>query len=164
MKLKYIKIRINIALERLYKKDYFLIKNGLCERTLNHRFAMYLEPLFRGRSVDCEYNVSHLEDRNTLKRVTTENGNYIDIVVRKRDRKPESDFVCFEVKKWDNLRDREQDREKLRILTSGDRFCYKYGFFLVFGKTKNDIMVEVYEHGEKINEYQGVCRSLAGKK
>lgn len=150
MELEEIRQKVDLALDKLYATDQFLIDNDLCEPSLNHRLAMYLQTLFPEHFVDCEYNRSHIGNDNDLKRVTNlERGNYIDIIVGKRDRNPDNDFICFETKKWSNGA-HQADREKLQVLTSGGQFCYDYGFFIIYGRNRNDAQIEVYKEGRLI--------------
>ncbi|MCK5320614.1 hypothetical protein KAJ61_04450 [Candidatus Parcubacteria bacterium] len=162
VKLFEIKQKIKNALDKLYDKDKFLFapfgnKNkSLCERCINHRFAMYLEQQHFGKGyfVDCEYNKSHFKKTTNTKRVSNIHGNYIDIIITKRDGKHLNDLVCLEIKKCNNYRDRCKDRENLKILTGGvgymnnGSFGYDYGFYIIFGKTKEKIKIEIYQKGE----------------
>ncbi len=148
-----IKYRIETALDRLYEVDSFLIDNDLCERCINHRFALHLQGQFADHFVDCEYNRSHIGNINDQKRILNiENGNYVDIIVGLRSRIPEDDFICFETKKYNNVDQfgRENDRRKLEILTGGGQFDYKYGFGVIFGSTREAVVVEAYQQGNRI--------------
>lgn len=165
MKLPILKRKIRNSIEKLYKKDIFLIDNKLCERCIVHRLAFYLEQeKFAGYFVDVEYNKSHLIEINTLKthsnvinkmysvnkKVSSIHGNYIDIIITKRTGRPKDDLICFEVKRWDNYNRRGKDRENLEILTLQDRFAYKYGFYIILGKNKNSTKIEIYRKGRKV--------------
>ncbi|MBU4360544.1 hypothetical protein KKA66_01705 [Patescibacteria group bacterium] len=164
VKLLKIKQKIKNALDKLYDKDEFLFApfgdkdKSLCERCINHRFAIYLEQENFGENyfVDCEYNKSHLEGRTSTKQVSNIKGNYIDIIITKRGGNYLNDLVCFEVKKWNNYKGRDKDINNLKILTGGDGamsgigFGYDYGFYIIFGKTKERIKIEIYKNGEKI--------------
>ncbi len=48
--------RVSQALETLHAKDQYLLDQDVHERTIAHRFAIYLENEFPGWHVDCEYN------------------------------------------------------------------------------------------------------------
>lgn len=155
MELKEMQKKVSSALDKLYKVDYFLFERSLCERCINHKFAIYLEQSFKeycdsGYFVDCEYNKSHIGRKTNPKRASNLNGNYIDIIITKRDGNFNNDLVCFEVKKWNNYNDGEKDRKNLIILTRGDRFDYDFGFYIIFGKTREDTQIEVYRKGKRI--------------
>lgn len=151
MDIEIIKDKIRHALRTLYKEDKYLFVKGLCERCILHRFAVNLERQnFKGYHVDCEYNKSHLGEITTNKRVSNINGNYIDIIVTKRDANPHNDLICFETKKWNNYNGRDKDRQNLKILTGGVKFGYNYGFYVIFGKKIDEARIEIYENGELI--------------
>lgn len=155
MKLYEIKGKVQNALNTFYKNDSFLIEKKLCERCLVHRVAVYLEnERFPGYFIDCEYNKSHLNKSSNLKRVSNPNGNFIDIIITKRDDKYQNDLICFEIKRWDNYHERNKDRDNLRILTKGDRFGYDYGYYIILGKSKEKTKIEVYIKGNKIDEFK----------
>lgn len=155
MELHEIKDKVQNALNTFYEKDSFLIEKELCERCLVYRLAVYLENgRFPDYFIDCEYNKSLLNEKSVPKRVSNPNGNYIDIIITKRDDNYKHDLICFEVKRWDNYHERNKDRENLKILTKGDRFGYDYGFYIILGKTKEKTKIEVYTHGNKSEEFK----------
>ncbi|MFA6145889.1 MAG: hypothetical protein WC697_00975 [Patescibacteria group bacterium] len=145
--------KIKKALDELYKENPSLFDKNLCERCINHRFATYLEQqnFGEGYFVDCEYNKSHLHENTSAKRVLNPNGNYIDIIITKRDGDYRNDFICFEVKRWDNYKNRKKDRENLEILTAGVRFGYDYGFYIILGATREKTKIKIYQNGKMIN-------------
>jgi len=156
MDIEIIKEKIRHALRALYKEDKYLFDKGLCERCILHRFAVYLERQnFEGYHVDCEYNKSHLGKITTNKRVSNINGNYIDIIITKRNDNPQNDLVCFEAKKWNNYDNRDKDRENLIILTGAIKFDYDYGFYIIFGKTIDKTKIEIYKNGELLESLGG---------
>lgn len=160
MELAELKNKVNSALDKLYEVDHWLIDKGLCERCINHRFAVHLEQqnFGVGYFVDCEYNKSHLEEVVSPKKVSSINGNYIDIIITKRDGNYINDLACFEVKRWNNTQGRKKDRDNLQILTGGENaangigFGYDYGFYIIFGKRRNEVVVEVYRNGAQETE------------
>lgn len=155
MELYDIKGKVQNALNTFYKNDSFLIEKKLCERCLVHRVAVYLEnEIFPGYFIDCEYNKSHLNKSSELKRVSNPNGNFIDIIITKRDGNYQYDLICIEIKRWDNYHERNKDRDNLRILTKGDRFGYDCGFYIILGKSKEKTKIEVYFKGNKIDEFK----------
>jgi hypothetical protein len=161
MNLKTIKDKINVALDKLYEKDIFLFKSNLCERCINHKFAIYLEQQNFGDEyfVDCEYNKSYGDDGHQTKMVSSSVCNYIDIVITKRDGNPDNDLICFEIKKWNNgdiSNEKSLDIEKLVILTGGKPsinnrlFNYKYGFYIIFGETRDKTLINIYKKGKLV--------------
>lgn len=155
MELHKIKVKVKKAINTFYGNDSFLIENKLCERCLVHRLAVYLEnERFPSYFIDCEYNKMH-RDKNSMPKIASNlNGNFIDIIITKRDDNHQNDLVCFEIKRWDNYRGRNKDRENLKILTFGERFNYDYGFYIILGKTKEKTKLEVYCKGNKKEEFK----------
>lgn len=148
MNLAEIKRKVENALDLFYQKDLFLLQKGLCERCINHRFAVYLEQQgFEGYFIDCEYNKSHINENTSAKQVSNPNGNYIDIIITKRNGNWRNDLVCFEIKKSTNKRGRDKDRNNLKILTGGERFGYPFGFYIIFDLEKNKTILEIYQRG-----------------
>ena len=141
------KTKIILALEKLYRDDAILFERnsgkGLCERALVFRFGLYLQETFPDYFVDCDFN-SHSRDGRTFggKPIPNQDGTttdrFVDIIVHKRGLNGlGSDFICFEVKKWNNTNaiSAEKDQNNLRILTS--EYGYKYGFYLILGRLLN---------------------------
>lgn len=150
-----IKGKVKKAMNTFYENDSFLIENKLCERCLVHRLAVYLEnERFPGYFIDCEYNKMHRDQKSMPKIASNLNGNFIDIIITKRDDNHQNDLVCFEIKRWDNYHGRNKDRENLRILTRGDRFGYSLGFYIIFGKSKEKTKIEIYRLGNRIDEFK----------
>ena len=48
-----------------------------------------------------------------------------------------------------SLKEVYKDRQNIRILTGGIKFGYSYGFFIIFGKTLNETVIEFYKNGRK---------------
>ncbi len=148
-----VKRKVKNALDKLYSENPSLIVLELCERCVSNRFAMCLseEGFGDGYFVDCEYNKTHLESEAGPKKVSSVNGNYIDIVVTTRIGRGEGDLVCFETKREKNYNGRKKDIENLEILSGrrmskdGTYFSYDYGIYLIFGKTKERTKIEIYQ-------------------
>ncbi|MDD4332814.1 MAG: hypothetical protein PHT51_01765 [Patescibacteria group bacterium] len=170
MNLKILTKKVNKALDLLYKNDIYLFEHDLCERCISHKFANYLElQNFENYYIDCEYNRAYSKRNGgtRTKKITTKDGNYVDIVITKRNDNVDDDLVCFEVKKWNNSEGEigfKIDRLKLKILTGkklptdiksgdvlkdedGENYCfnYKYGFFIIFGLTRDEVKIEYFK-------------------
>lgn len=145
--------KVETAIKEVYKRDIFLVQKELCERCINHRFALYLDRqnFGQGYYVDCEYNKAHLVTPDGIvtspKLVSSINGNYIDIIITKRDGRQQSDLLCFEIKKASNRSQvaERKDRKNLEILTRKDGFGYKAGFYIIFDK--NHAKYDLYQNG-----------------
>lgn len=166
-----IKELIKECLEQLYKEDGLLFnrnnRRGICERCLVFRFAHYLQNKLNDFFVDCDFNSSFegLIDQNGRvyqvteragKQIQNEEGTvtkrFVDIIVHKRIFDGNNNFICFEIKKWNNRsqRDINKDTNNLKRLTSDYR--YKYGFYLTLGDTKENSHWEIFQNGRVIEE------------
>jgi len=56
MSFKEVKEKIDLAVKKLRINDSFLLVADTNERAISHRLAIYLQSLFEGLEVDCEYN------------------------------------------------------------------------------------------------------------
>jgi len=180
MDIEEIKRRLNLALEKLYVKDWYLIKNAAHERSITHKLAEYLQELFPDYDVDCEYNLDiDNKGRNTLvgyKRW----GDDIDkfnLLLKNLDRKNYSslkklitklsslfypdiiihkrgtnsqNLLVIECKKNNEV---GNDREKLIAITSYDKinhYAYKLGAFIRFGNEIKFQSIEYFVSGETV--------------
>ncbi|MBP6731086.1 MAG: hypothetical protein KA149_03450 [Chitinophagales bacterium] len=48
--------KIEIAIDALLSNDSWLLEKDLSERSITHKLAEYIQPLFLDHNVDCEYN------------------------------------------------------------------------------------------------------------
>lgn len=138
---------VNSAIAEFYIRDQELVSRDLCERCMVHRLAVYLEKIFKGYNVDCEFNKSFYGNMVGNKILSSLNGNYVDIIVHKRSNNIGENLLCFEVKKSKNTKDRDKDRENLRILTDRSRFGYLLGFYIILGPTYEKTQIETYSQG-----------------
>jgi hypothetical protein len=155
---------VRLCLDKLYSNDTNLFernnRQGVCERCLVFRFAHYLQNEIDDYSVDCDYDSSYIFDlkKGTAtpdgKKLmpkrdgsTTDRTRYVDIIVHRRDSNPNSDFFCFEFKKWNQgtAEERDEDLNKLEHLTS--TYNYKYGFFIEFGNRKDTTRWTAFRRG-----------------
>ena len=120
MEIKIIEQKVNNALDKLYKMDVYLFEHDLHERCLQHKFANYLEQenFGDGYFIDCEYNRAYSKANGGIrtKKVTSENGNSIDIVITKRNDDPDDDLACFELKKWNSSKGEEGFKSFFSVL------------------------------------------------
>ena len=155
MELNEVKIKLRNALIKLYNNDIFLIENNLGERCITHRLAVYLEQEeFPEYYVDCEYNKSHSNGETNQKVITSKYGNSVDIIITQRNSYNIRDLACFELKKWNRNEGRDKDRAKLKELTSKIRYIYNFGFFIIIGLTLEEVRIELYQLGERVEEYR----------
>jgi len=154
-------------LDELYSNESKLFKlnkgKGLCERCIVFRFAYHLQNKLKNYYVDCDFNSSYettinsdneLRVRNVHgKPIIDENGTtnrFVDIIVHKRNPDNNDDYLCFEMKRWTNTskKEKEKDFNNLKDLTT--RYNYKFGFHIIFGKTKEKTKWSIFKDGQKI--------------
>ena len=125
--------RVNNAIGSLLENDSQLLIKDANERTLTQRLAAYLEPLFEGWNVDCEYN----RDLDSVKRLRmrlkpdgpiSDRAVLPDIIVHRRGT-PEN-LLVVEVKKSTNRLPDDQDLRKLEAFQ--DQLGYRYACFMRF--------------------------------
>jgi len=153
-----IKWKIVNALNKLYREDECLFTRnngrGLAERCIVFRFAHDLQNEFDDYSVDCDFNSASVNSQDVSgKPITNSDGwtvtnRFIDIIIHKRTREPNSNnLICFEIKKWDNRKREsiEKDKNNLRALTCGYEYGYQYCFHIIIGKTIDRTTIEIFE-------------------
>lgn len=172
-----IKVLIRECLEQLYMQDDLLFyrnnRRGTCERCLVFRFAHYLQNKLSDFFVDCDFNSSfegligqngkfyQVTERHG-KQIQNEDGTvtkrFVDIIVHKRVFDGNNDFICFEIKKWNNksLKEIAKDTNNLKRLTSD--YGYRYGFYLSFGDTQANSHWTIFQNGQVIEENNLVFR------
>ena len=162
---------IEIALDRLYRQDDYLIYNRpnvrlstkehhhVGERTIVFRFAHYLQCLmdhsgcFSEYVVDCEYNRNGPKVKS-LPDIFDQ--TFPDLVIHKRD---SNDFnlLVMEFKPWwENDSDKIlKDVKKLSGFTSTNHeFEYRYakGYFIMVEKNKADLLKIPFTQGRPHND------------
>jgi hypothetical protein len=145
--------KINGCLDELYSKDEILFNRndgrGLCERCIVFRFALYLQKSFNKYFVDCDFNSSNFNGQEKNGKIIGHKKRFIDIIVHRRASEADTDFICFEIKKWNSKPGKEnKDEKNLKILTS--EYGYKFGFHVILGKTRIETKIDIFENGRKI--------------
>ena len=107
------------ALRQLLSEDAYLLENDANERSISHRFGIYLQLQLPQWHVDCEYNRDGVEpkrirflglspdDEDTEGRTV-----FPDIVAHIRDTR--QNYLVIEIKKSTSTVDRSVDFDKLR--------------------------------------------------
>lgn len=146
---------VKLAIQKLYTIDKELIERDLCERCLVSRLAFHLANTeeFKNYFVDCEFNKAFNAHENTLKRLSSQKGNYVDIIIHKRSNPLGNNLLCFEIKKSSNKNTQmiEKDKENLRKLTTNPYF-YTLGFQINLGRSHEETKIQVYAQGQIIAE------------
>lgn len=135
------------------RKEPLLFSNHANERSITHRLAIHMEPLFEGWNIDCEYNrigteankykqfFIQPEDIGHVSEIDPEGSRvFPDIVVHHRgENGSEDNLLIVEVKlKWAKS-SAERDFLKLAAFTGLSKaeqlVSYRFGLFLMFDES-----------------------------
>ena len=131
------------AVELVLKHDIFLLENAANERSVAHKLAEYLTPLFPEYHVDCEYNRHGID----VKEIERSRRIYPDIVIHRRNT-DDNNLLVVEVKT--NQSTDDNDILKLERLTAADgAFHYFLGAAIDLKDFRNH-EVRWYQKGIKI--------------
>lgn len=128
-----VKKALKEALDQLLRADAELLNNDVNERSISHRLACYLEPLFPGWNVDCEYNRKHDDPKrlditrhHVLSDDTQATTVFPDIIVHRRN--TDENLLVIEMKKTTSKEGDDHDFNKLKAFKS--QLGYKFAVFL----------------------------------
>ena len=144
---------INDCVEKLYQEDGYLFEHDLCERCLMFRTAYYLQKVFEGYYVDCEFNKVGSEKSNTGNKMDIRNNRkmYTDIIVHKRDANQFNNLICLELKR--TKRGIDSDKQRLCDITDSNKNYinskYRLGVLLYLPKVKKDCSILYFENGKQ---------------
>jgi len=118
-------------------------RRGLCERCIVFRFAHYLQEQFSDYFVDCDYNSSITNGEVKSGKSVKESGGrprkrFIDIIIHKRTSDINSNFICFEIKKWNNKTKESLEKDENNLKTLTKEYGYALGLLIILGKSKED--------------------------
>ena len=128
--------KVHDALNRLLINDQDLLYIDVAERTIAHKIAEYMIPLFPGWHIDCEYNKDGHEpkrislpyhprfnpDNEPTRRVSP------DIIVHMRRT---TNFLVIELKKSSNKDREEFDFDKVKLDRYIRNLDYRLALFIV---------------------------------
>jgi hypothetical protein len=164
--------KFDLAVKMLFLNDDYLLIKKISERSVSHKLAYHLQPLFSDYNVDCEYNgdVDKLNDIKALeisKREISEinkkpnKKDYYrispDIIIHQRGSNDEN-LLVIEVKK-DISPDInvEFDLIKLKNLTIDhvhNHYNYKLGILIIFGTLDNTgtVTIRYIQNGLEVDD------------
>ena len=130
--------RVCKALLRLFEKDSYLLKVDANERSITHRLGLYLQEVFPGWDVDCEYNRDGHETKHLTNlyadvesdQDTEERDVLPDIIVHKRG--TECNLLVVEVKKNTSSESADK-RDSYKLCAFMKELGYKHALFLKLG-------------------------------
>lgn len=146
------------AYRRFLEKDSYLLTIKANERSITHRFAIYIEQAFVGFNVDCEFNRDGLDIKklDTFKKVVESDDTkgvsvYPDIIVHHRG--TANNFIVIEAKTSSNCEVCKKPNpctcDQCKLLAYKTDLGYKHVFYIVFPvdaelKNFNDAQLEKY--------------------
>lgn len=142
--------KINQALDLFYEKDKYLIDKDAHERSISHKFAEYLRPMFPDHNVDCEYDlhgnkIKTLEGIKECSKLKRTERILPDIIIHERG-PDENNLVVIEIKS--RTKPTMCDIRKLELMTLKDgQFRYDYGFLIQFSKSRVSCNFKLYIDG-----------------
>lgn len=132
--------RVETALKQLSVLDSYLLEHDVNERTITHRFAIYLENHFDGWDVDCEYNrpagglkhlfseverrLAEVSGEEPLTRDTLGRTVYPDVIVHRRGTR--ENLLAIELTKSTNPVPEDFARSKLSGYKDHPDLRYRY--------------------------------------
>ncbi len=128
---------IAAALDRLLELDEHLLRVDANERSLTHRFAIYLQEQLREWHVDCEYNRNGVDPKRLILQDLQPTADdtdgqtvFPDVIAHKRG--TQQNYVVIEFKKTSSRVPDCIDLQKLNAYRNDPRLRYDYALFVVF--------------------------------
>jgi hypothetical protein len=152
MELKEVIDKVNEALDSFYARDAELVKLKVQERSIAHKFAEYLGPLFPNHDIDCEYDKhgKYKKELEHIKECSKEKATNLilpDIVIHKRGHDRDN-LVVFEIKS--KTKPTACDIMKLKLMTDKvGQFRYDFGFLVEFTSRRPDCRITPYINGKE---------------
>ena len=159
--------KVNLALDTFYEKDKYFIDNDLHERSMTHKLANYLEKLFNGYDVDCEYNKNISESKKIhdieseiqkIRKIEKDEYKdsvvvFPDITIHKRGNKLKN-LLVIEVKKDNAIKNNKSKLEeidifKLKAYTTED-LNYRYGIYINLKNSREKVVIKKFENGVEV--------------
>lgn len=123
------------ALERLLAEDAYLLTVNANERSISHRFGMYLQVELPDFHVDCEYNRTGVDPKridhlyvDTDIHDTDGKTVYPDVIAHIRG--SNRNYLVVEFKKSSSSVDSDFDFKKLRGYRGDSRLNYEFALFV----------------------------------
>jgi hypothetical protein len=120
------------AINMVFKHDSFLLEHSVNERSITHKLAEYLRPIFGSYHIDCEYNRHGLDVKTLPRECRGKNIRYVypDVVVHIRGN-DDRNLLVIEAKLRPSLD--ACDAAKLTEFTAPTgRYHYAFGLFIGF--------------------------------
>jgi len=171
---------VSECIDELVVNEKSIILNDICERTIAHKLAEYLQKRFPNYNVDCEYNRNSEEgnarpkyvdiikegydkafkrakmNESDLKIFVNQVTSFPDIIIHQRLTN-ERNLLIVELKKSNNNSDWEIDKKKLEAFTrekDTEGYGYQLGLHLIIfidKEWKNPELIW-YKNGEEVEK------------
>jgi hypothetical protein len=134
--------KIGEALHLLYRNDQLLITNKASERSITHKLAEYIKPLFSEWHVDCEYNRLGFGLPKSLPDQAT---SYPDIIIHQRTAK--ANLLVIEAKSIHSHNNTgTDDRKKIKAYIEDSRYQYRFGLWICFYDELANVVMKWFEN------------------
>jgi len=135
-----VKRAVNDALRLFYLNDLYLIEHDVHECALTFRLGFYLQQIFTGWDVDCEFN-RDIGSEDGIKRIPVRDCDgqkrkdiVPDIIIHRRG--TDCNLLVIEAKKDASDKERDDDIDKIEAYREEKTLHYRYGLFLDFQSTR----------------------------
>lgn len=143
---------IGSSLDKLYKKDIYLIKAGdddshNSEQSIVCQFAYYFKDLYEEKYKDHNLNIDVEYNRNLddIKRLGDDR-IIPDFIFHERGEN-KNNILVIEFKTWWNS-EQAKDKEKIKKLCEENKYQYQYGASIIFGKSREEVDIKWYPFDE----------------
>lgn len=161
-----VKKKVKAALDELIKNDLFLLKNDLNERSVSHKLAVHLEPLFKEWNIDCEYNQDHdkvkcikLPIDSSKSDDTQAKTVFPDIIIHRRNKKDNLLVIEIKKSKISNFESTKFDLIKLKAYRKD--LGYEYTLFVLFYESViDDKYYKPYWNPDKSDNLESLAREI----
>lgn len=128
---------INTAVCNFLADDEILLETEGSEWSIAHRIAVYLEPMFPGWNIDCEYNRQGADRQPKSGNVSKSGRCRPDIIIHHRTEKDlKHNLLVVEIKKAEDPEDFERAKD-YSAPPKGDRnYQYQFGLAISFNPLK----------------------------
>ena len=140
-----VKRAVNDALRLFYLNDLYLIEHDVHECALTFRLGFYLQNIFTGWDVDCEFNRNCVVGNDPKRVHGWRNGDRSmknispDIIIHWRG--TECNLLVIEAKKKNaEKQDKIDDTAKVGACIEEETLHYRYGLFLEFKSSLKDTL------------------------
>lgn len=144
------------ALFELYKRDKQILSINANERSITHRFAIYIEKEFPGWDVDCEYNRDGEDPKKAHLNPSDESNNknngsrvYPDIIVHKRGREGRNLLVIEAKMDVPPVTATARETDKQKIWAYNEKYDYETGLFIIFNIKNGPLSADLEWYDDK---------------